>query len=63
MNYQVKYQFTLVQQFIFGLDGVDAYQRGFMHFGAIRPKWQASNELAPKVFDFTMDTPSLPERA
>ena len=29
-HYQVKQQFTLVQQLMFGLDNVDAHQRGFM---------------------------------
>jgi hypothetical protein len=37
-NYQVKQYFTFVEQLIFGLDGVDAHQRGFMGFSAIRPK-------------------------
>jgi hypothetical protein len=35
---------------IFELDGVDAHQRGFMRFGAIRPKWWASNEIGAKSF-------------
>ena len=33
---------------IFGLDGIDAHQRGFMRFGAIRPKQRASNEIGAK---------------
>ena len=45
MNYQVKQQFTLVKQLIFGLNGVDAHQRGFMRFGAIRTKWRASRQI------------------
>jgi hypothetical protein len=35
---------------IFGLDGVNAHQRGFMRSGAIRPKWQASSEIGAKSF-------------
>jgi hypothetical protein len=35
---------------IVGLDGVDAHQRGFMRFGAIRPKWQDSSEIDTKSF-------------
>ena len=35
---------------IFGLDGVDAHQRGFMRFGAICPKWRASGEIGVKSF-------------
>jgi hypothetical protein len=33
---------------IFELDGVNAHQRGFMHFGAIRPDWRASTEIDTK---------------
>jgi hypothetical protein len=51
MNYQIKQQFTLVQQLIFGLNGVDAHQRGFMRFSAIHPKWwRASSEIGAKSF-------------
>jgi hypothetical protein len=50
MNYQVKKQFTLVKRLIFGLDDVDTHQRGFMRFGGIRPKWQASNEIGANFF-------------
>jgi len=35
---------------MFGLDSVDAHQRGSMRFGAIRPKWRASNEIGFKSF-------------
>jgi hypothetical protein len=35
---------------MFGLDGVDAHQRGSMRFGAIRPKWRASSEIDAKSF-------------
>jgi hypothetical protein len=35
---------------IFGLDNVDAHQRGFMRFNAICPKWQASSEIDVKIF-------------
>jgi hypothetical protein len=35
---------------IFGLDGVDAHQRGFMRFDAIHPKWQASSEIGANSF-------------
>jgi hypothetical protein len=48
---------------IFGLDGVNAHQRGFMCFGAIRPKWWASSEIGVNFFDFIMDIPSLLESA
>ena len=33
-----------------------------MRFGAIRPKWRASSKIGAKVFNFTMDTPSSPEK-
>jgi hypothetical protein len=32
------------------LDGINAHQRGFMRFGAIRLKWQASSEIGGKSF-------------
>jgi hypothetical protein len=35
---------------IFGLDGVDAHDRGFMHFDAIHPKWWASSENGANSF-------------
>jgi hypothetical protein len=35
---------------LFGLDNVDAHQRNFMRFGAVRPKWRASNEIGAKSF-------------
>ena len=50
VNYQVKYQFTLVKKLIFRLDDINAHQRNFMCFGAIRLKWQASNEIGTKSF-------------
>ena len=44
---------------LFGLDGVDAHQRGFMRFGAIRPKWRASNEIGAKSFQLYYGHPWL----
>jgi hypothetical protein len=35
---------------IFGLDGVDAHQRGFMRFDVIRPNCRASSEIGAKKF-------------
>ena len=35
---------------MFGLDDVDAYQRYFMRFGAIYPKWWASSDIGAKSF-------------
>ena len=35
---------------MFRLDGINTHQRGFMRFGAIRPKWQASNAIGAKSF-------------
>ena len=40
----------LFNNLIVGLDGVDAHQRGYMRFGAIRPKWWASSEIGTKSF-------------
>ena len=37
-------------QLIVGFNGIDAHQCNFMRFGAIRPKWQASNEIGVKSF-------------
>jgi hypothetical protein len=34
----------------FGLDRVDAHQRGLMRFGVIHPKWRASSEIGAKSF-------------
>jgi hypothetical protein len=50
---------------IFGPDGIDAHQRGFMCFGAICPNWWASNEIGANtvVFDFIMNTLGLSESA
>jgi hypothetical protein len=50
MNYQVEEQFTLGLQLIFGLDGANAHQHGFMRFGAIRLNWQSFNEIGTKSF-------------
>ena len=33
---------------IFGLNGVNTHQRGFMRFGAICPNWQASSDIGAK---------------
>ena len=46
---------------MYGLDGVDAHQRGFMRFGVTTQNGGLPMKLAPKVFDFTMGTPSSPE--
>jgi hypothetical protein len=35
---------------IFGLDGVDAYQRNFLRIGAICPNWWASSKIGAKSF-------------
>jgi hypothetical protein len=35
---------------MFGLDGVNAHQHGFMRFSAIRPKWRAFSEIDAKSF-------------
>ena len=44
---------------IFGLDGVDAHQRGFVRFGAIRPNWRASSEIGAKSFRLYYGHPQL----
>ena len=48
---------------IYGLDGLNAHQCGFMCFGAIPQNGGLPMKMAPRVFDFTMDTPSSPESA
>ena len=48
---------------MFGLNNVNAHQRGFMRFGAIRPNWGASSEIGAQNSDFTMDIPSSPDNA
>ena len=35
---------------VFGLNGVEAHQRGFMRYGAICPDWRASTEIGAKSF-------------
>ena len=42
-----------------GLDSVHAHQCGLMHFGAIRPKWQASSEIGAKSFQLYYGHPQL----
>ena len=44
---------------MFGLDGIDAHQRGFMRFGAIRPKWRAFSEIGAKSFQLYYGHPCL----
>jgi hypothetical protein len=44
---------------IFGLDNINAHQRGFMHFGAIHPKWEAPNEISTKSFQLYYGHPWL----
>jgi hypothetical protein len=48
---------------IFGFDGVEAHQCGFMRFGAIRPKWRASTEIGINGFRFYDKHPSSLESA
>jgi hypothetical protein len=45
------------------VDGVDTHQRGFTRFGAIAQNGRLPVKLAPKVFDFTMDTLNWPGSA
>jgi hypothetical protein len=47
---------------MFGLDGVDAHQRGFMRFGAIRPNWRASSGFGAILFIFTLQWTYLARR-
>ena len=47
---------------IFGLNSVDAHQRGFMRFGAIRTKWWASRQIGAKSCQLYYGHPWLAEK-
>jgi hypothetical protein len=44
---------------IFGLDSVDAHQRGYMRFTAIFPNWRAFVEIGAKNFQLYYGHPWL----
>ena len=44
---------------IFGLNSVDAHQRGFMRFDVIHPNWRASSEIGAKNFRLYYGHPQL----
>jgi hypothetical protein len=47
---------------MFGLNGVDTHQRGFVRFGAICPKWPASNKIGVTNFRLYYGHPLLAEK-
>jgi hypothetical protein len=44
---------------MFGLNGVDTHQRGFMCFSVIYPNWQASSEIGAESFQLYYGQPHL----